>query len=136
MALNPSVGLKDTPSPVVNSSLNHYIQGLPHELQEKIYKELWQGLAQQKSQGVTVEHLCRELHKRKVTKINQRVRFLWLKGIFYHCFRYSSFTSKDALILLDRYPEWQQDEISRYINYLSFWRRIIPVRNIQFPSET
>jgi len=131
-----ALGLKVTPSSVVHSSVTHYIQGLPHELQERIYQELWQGLAQEKSQRVTVEHLCRELHKRKVTQINQRIRFHGIKGIFYHCFRYSSFTSKDALILLERYPEWQQDEMSRYINYLSFWRRIIPVRNIQFPSET
>jgi len=117
MALNPSVGLKDTPSPVFKSSLKHHIQGLPHELQEKIYKEIWQGLAHEKSQWVTVELLCREIHKRKVTKINQRVRFLWIKGVFLHCFQFSSFTSEDALILLDRYPEWQRDEITRYINH-------------------
>jgi hypothetical protein len=134
MALNPSVGLKDTPSPVYKSSLKHHIQGLPHELQEKIYKEIWQGLAREKSQGVTVELLCREIHKRKVTQINKRVRFLWIKGIFFHCFRFSSFTSKDALILLNRYPEWQREEITSYINHFSFWKRIDSVQNIHFPS--
>lgn len=121
MALNPSVGLNDTSRPVYNSSVTHYIQGLPHELQEKIYKETWQGLAQKKSQWVTVELLCREIHKRQVTKINQRVRFLWIKGVFFLCFRFGTFTSKDALILLDRYPEWQRDEITNYINHFRFF---------------
>jgi hypothetical protein len=120
MALNPSVGLKDTPSPVYNSSLKDHIQGLPHELQEKIYKEIWQGLAKEKSQGVTVELLCREIHKRKVTKVNERVRFLWIKSVFFHYFQFSSFTLQDALNILVRYPEWQRDEIRRYINHFTY----------------
>ena len=115
-----ALGLKVTPSSVVHSSVTHYIQGLPHELQERIYQELWQGLAKEKSQRVTVELLCRELHKRKVTQINQRIRFHGIKCIFVHRFRFRLFTSKDVLILLDRYPEWQQDEISRYINHFRF----------------
>jgi len=131
MALNPSVGLKDKPSPVYKSSLKDHIQGLPHELQEKTYKEIWQGLAREKSQWVTVELLCREIHKRKVAKINQRVRLFWIKGVFLLCFQFSSFTSEDALILLDRYPEWQRDEITRYINHFRIkkYKRERPCHN-------
>ena len=121
MALNNSACLGDTPSPVYKPSLKHHIQGLPYELQEKIYKEVWQGLAQEKSQGVTVELLCREIHKRQVTKINKQVRKLWIKGIFYHCFRFTSFTSEDFAMILDRFPEWQRDEIIRYVHHFHCW---------------
>ena len=121
MSWNKRVCLGDTPSPVYKPSLKHNIQGLPLELQEKIYKDVWQGLAQDKSQWVTEELLCREIHKRKVTIINQRVRFLWIKGAFYYHSQLSLFTRKDFFMLLERYPDWQWDEIRHYIHYM--WRK-------------
>ena len=55
-------------------------------MQDKIYKKVWLGLVRAKSQLMTIKRLSREIHKRKVTKFNQRVRFFWIKCAFPHRF--------------------------------------------------
>lgn len=80
-----------TPRQVFKPDWKNNLQTLPNELQEKIYKDIWLELARAKSRWVTEEHLCREIHKRKLTKVNKQVRFLWIKGAFFRIFRFRPF---------------------------------------------
>jgi hypothetical protein len=113
-----------TPRQVFKLDIKNNLQTLPLELQEKIYKDIWQGLARVKSQFVTVELLCREIHRRKVKKVNQQVRCLWIKGVFILVFRFRPFTSEDFIGILDRYPEWQWTEITHYVHYFRSRRSV------------
>ncbi len=106
-----------TPRQVFKPDIKINLQTLPPELQEKIYKDIWQGLARAKSQLVTVELLCREIHRRKVKEVSQQVRCLWIKVVFILCFRFRPFTLEDFINILDRYPEWQWKEITHYVHY-------------------
>jgi hypothetical protein len=111
-----------TPSQVFKPDIN--LQTLPLEVQEKIYKDIWQSLASAKSQLVTVELLCREIHRRKVKEVNQQVRCLWIKVVFILCFRFRPFTTEDFINILDRYPEWQWNEITHYVEYFRSKRSV------------
>jgi hypothetical protein len=113
-----------TPRQVFKPDIKNNLQTLPLELQEKIYKDIWQGLARVKSQLVTVELLCREIHKRKVKRINQQVRFLWIKGVFILFFRFSPFTTEDFMDILNRYPEWLWSEITHFVRHFRSRRSV------------